>query len=143
MSKITKKQFLADVEHEVRAIKANATPEEIEKLNFSRLNPLRPTNCIYGQMTGICNSKRAEELMNKSCIRQTVQTKYGVEDFEDKSFTEIKGLINGEYKKSTWEVSSGRTYSYLSALEAYICLKGAKNENIIKFLKGETETLEL
>ena len=50
-------------------LKEHATKEELNKLNFTYFDPQSPTACIYGQMAGQCTSIRANELMNKSCVR--------------------------------------------------------------------------
>ncbi len=143
--------FLKDVKHEIDALKANATKDELAQLDIDTFNYRTQSSCIYGQLTGNCESNRAKELMNVSCKRvmhlvpkEDVWTGAGVDtitnsDIDDETFT-----INGEYKEElTW--ANGRTgrYKYLSALEGYICTRGAKNKEIISYMKGEIDTLEL
>lgn len=137
-----KKDFLNDVKHEINMLKKLATPEELSNLNFDTFNYRSESKCIYGQMTGSCESNRAEELMDASCIR-VMNVRGGVNNVEGKTFTEIKSKINGENTGQGWYKSNYRNYSHLSVLEAYISLKDAKNEHIIKYLKGEVETLKL
>ena len=144
MSKITKKQFLADVEHEIRMLKEHATQEEVEKLDFQLFNPRRSDGCIYGQMTGECDTPRAKELMDKACIRVLdFGPGYDLEDCS--SFIAIKENINGSYTGQDWYSGDNieRHMFYLSSLEGYICFKNAKKEHIIDFLKGKVETLKL
>lgn len=143
MSKITKKQFLADVMHEIEMLKKHATPEEIGRLDFDEFVPQEYNACIYGQLTTDCRNGRAQELMDASCIRQMHTTDEGVSDLEDRGFTEIKKFINGPYDHRTWQQYGGRNWEYLSALEGYINLKGAKNKEIIAYLKGEIPTITL
>lgn len=140
MKTITKKQFLADVMHEIEMLKKYATEEEKAKLDFSTLNPIHEQRCIYGQLTNDCTSNRAAQLMNLSCIRQ--MDGGDAETFQGKTFTNIAKNVNGEYDKRTWQ-SWGRKYSYMSVLEAYINLKSAKNADIISYIKGDLKTLSL
>lgn len=145
-----KTDFLKAVEHEVKTLKKLATKEELENLNFEYLHPEFPQSCIYGQMTGECYSKRAKELMDKACIivTNTGEEGMGTEEFYGKTYSQAKHLINGKNTGQGWKGEPGsmfgsRSYAHLSALEAYICLKGAKTKSIISFLKGETEKLTL
>jgi len=139
---ITKEQFLADVRTEVESLKQNATPEEVARLNIEDFNPMNMSKCIYGQMTGSCENKRAKELMDKACVRVTRDDS---RKFENKSFDEVAGKINGEYTQQTWKPRGwhDRDYDYLSMVEAYIFLKGSSPKNIMDYLKGEVDTLEL
>lgn len=150
MATITKKQFLADVAKEVEALREHATDEEKERLDFYNFNPRTVRGCIYGQMTRDCESERAHELMNLSCVRQMNiknGSKVGTTDLTDKTFTEIAHFVNGDYDEKTWDKNSHgfltRTFAYLSALEGYINLKDAKNKNVIAYIKGETDKLVL
>lgn len=141
---ITKEQFLQDVRTEVEALKANATKEEIAKLDIEHFHPDSKQDCIYGQMTGSCESHRAKELMDSACVRVTNST-FFMGTF---TFDNLATHINGEYTGQTWEGESNderylRKFSYISMLEMYIFLKGASPKNIIDYLKGEVETLEL
>jgi len=137
-----KEDFLNDVRHEVEMLKKHAYPVQLNRLDFDTFDPDHRSQCIYGQMTGSCYSREAQTLMNKACIK-VFNTEYNTIQY--KTFTEIKGLINGKYNKQTWKrVSAGdREMSYLSALEGYILLKGAKNHNIIDYLQGKKDKLVL
>jgi len=140
---ITKKEFLDDVMHEINMLKKHATKEEKENLDFLEFNPLYPTRCIYGQLTGNCANKRAKDLMDKSCIR-VMSLEDGVDELRNKTFNKIKNKINGKYTQQTWEdVADSRFYSHLSSLEGYIALKNAKNEQILQYIKGEIDTIKL
>jgi len=147
MSKITKKQFLADVMHEIDMLKKHATQAEVSRLDFHLFNPSDYNQCIYGQLTGDCRSLRAKDLMDVSCIRTFDLT--GDTDAvinENLTFAKAKASINGIYDGSPWTGDRGeanRSFYYLSALEGYIALKDAKNKEIIAYLKGETDTLTL
>lgn len=135
------KDFKSDVLDEINMLKKHATKQELAHLNFSRFDYGNPSRCIYGQMTGSCESNRAEKLMNLSCIR-VMDVKNGVYTIEGASISSSKFNINGVYNKQTWE-GGNRNYSYLSALEGYICTKDANISGIIDYMKGETDTLKL
>ncbi len=60
------KTFVKKVQKELDDIKARATPEEIARLNFAYFNSKHTERCIYGQMTGDCDSDRAKEIRKKS-----------------------------------------------------------------------------
>lgn len=59
------KQLVNYVHKEAAKLKANAAPEELGNLDFERLSPLHVNQCIYGEMTGHCESQRALELLSK------------------------------------------------------------------------------
>lgn len=59
------KEFVKMVRKEIKALKFNATKRELNKLNFDEFDHTSKFNCIYGQMTGHCRSKRAKELTPK------------------------------------------------------------------------------
>lgn len=140
---ISREQFLQDVRTEVEALKANATPYEVGKLNIETFDADSQALCIYGQMTGSCSSFRAKQLMDASCVRVTSSSSF----IDNKYFEDVAEKINGDYTGQTWEDDWGdayhRAFSYLSMVEMYIFLKGSSPKNIMKYLKGEVETLEL
>ncbi len=143
MKKITKKQFLADVRHEIDMLKLHATDAEKSRLDFSDFDPESPYNCIYGQMCGDCENIHAKELMSKACIRV----------FDRRSRTQLELIsgpiidsirwVNGAYNAQMWDGDNRIGYQYLSALEGYILTEGSKNKSIISYIKGETNTLTL
>jgi hypothetical protein len=117
------------------------------KLDFKTFDSLCAGTCIYGQMTDDCSSIRAKELMDLACIR-VMNLKNGVGDIENLDIEDERFVVNGEYKGQTWKSIGSinlykREYSHLSALEAYIATRNANNEDIIKYLKGEINTLIL
>ena len=142
MSKITKEQFLLDVMHEINMLKQHATQEEISRLDLSTFDHTVIVECIYGQMTHSCMSSRAKELMDLACIR-VLDIKVGVDSIDGSDIESDEFNINGEYSGQTWNHWNARDFSYLSALEGYICTKNANVEGIIQYLKGEIDTLEL
>ena len=118
-----KKEFLEMVMTEIETIKERATPEEIGKLDFESLRVQTPKLCIYGQMTGHCQSERANEISHKVFAHIAID-----ENFNQLSFTKWEKHVSGKH---------------VTSLEVYITMKGAKNKQVIQYLKGEINTLKL
>jgi len=135
MKKYLKSQFILDVKKEASLIKKHATGEEIDKLSFIKLRPTNYDECVYGQMTGNCRSERAIELIKKCCQR-SIENLCPMER-NTIEFQEIPPNVNGK------TIDDDRVYKFLSALETYILMKGAKNKQLISYLKGETKTVKL
>jgi hypothetical protein len=133
----TFEQLKEDVRKEAEALRVHATKEERERLDFEWLDYSDKRRCIYGLMTKDCYSKRAAELINTCAITHF--------DLLPDSVDEINGYVvdkpNDFIDKRT-DASVFSRYTF-SAIEAYICLPEAKNANLIAFLKGETDNLEL
>lgn len=146
MSKKT--DFLADVLHEINMLKQHAFKTELKHLNLKWFDFNEPTDCIYGQLTGNCTSNRARKLMSLSCIR-VMDVKDGTGSIANRTIRSKEFNVNGVYTGQTWKKGNiqygfgHRSYKYLSALEGYICTKGAKIEAIMQYMKGETDTLTL
>lgn len=136
---MTKKEFLQEVVQEAKNIKEHATEKEKDRLDFAWLDPSNVTRCIYGQMSGHCRSDRALELINKCTVR-VWESPNGIYEMRDKSFTTTKNKINGTIAEGA-KVTGG--FMFLSLLEGYIAMKGAKNKELIEFIRGETEELSL
>jgi hypothetical protein len=138
-----------DVAREAQALKVHATKEELERLDFSKLQTDNPIQCVYGQIAFGCFSDRASELIFTCCQR------YFKVWNRDTTIHELAG------KRGFYEFANGQTINgvndskslleqrlvikggYYSAIEAYILLPEAKNADLIAYLKGEVETLEL
>ena len=121
------------VKDEAEKLKIHATPEEIEKLDFSTLNSQFPSTCPYGQMTGSCWSKRANELLN-ICTEPYSQDLDGYEKSENKAYPLYEKSENKAYRLD------GRDFS---PIEFYTTQENSKNKSLLKFLKGESKTLKL
>lgn len=116
----TKKQFLEDVAKEARALRKHATKKELELLNFETFDGGDVKKCIYGQMTGDCDSDRASELI------QLCAPIY------------FEGSSGGYKTNSVFEI-----FRY-SPIERYVAqYVSEKNKNLIAFLKGERKDLVL
>lgn len=151
----SKRQFIADVTKEVKALKKHATKEELQNLDFNEFDPDKKEQCIYGQITGYCQSKRASELIFNCCVRFVRNDL----EIDDKGFEAIKEAVNGAFvgrKKSLRSLINNRNkhckfnnwglnteIGHLSAIESYILLPEANNKNLISFLKGNTNKLVL
>lgn len=118
--------FLELVHKELKHLKENATSEEISNLNFNLLDVLCPYSCVYGQMTGRYDSRRAIELKPCECFCFISDTMDTFREWLPK---------NNEY--------SSEKENKFSHLECYIALKGAKNEEVIQYLKGEIDEITL
>lgn len=123
---MTEDKFLKSVMDELDHIKQNATQEEISKLDIAVFSPTSRRSCIYGQMTGDCQSNRAKELYPKSL--PTLGSK-------GESLSEGVEYMNGMKRYLNDE--------YFTPLEAYLPLERANPKEIIEYLKGETETISL
>lgn len=138
----TREQFIEDVKAEAMALRENATKEELERLDFSVLDPGDITACIYGMATADCMTKRACFLISKCCKRYVKNEMPGL---EENDITDVINNINGEVAENVIlkERISEWGIIHLSSIEAYITLKDAKNANLIAYLRGETDTLDL
>lgn len=116
----TFEQLKEDVRKEAEALRVHATREEREKLCFELLNPNNINQCYYGLMCGACDSERAVELISL-CTQRFYKLSYdGIQ------------CSNMSRVTDRW-----------SPIELYGTLREAKNANLIAFLKGETDNLEL
>ena len=108
------------VQHELYTIKTNATIQEINKLNFNEFSHNRPAYCIYGQMTGKCDSERAKELYQKM--------------FDDVPYDEYVPYSKQSFKK-------GKEFT---PLEKYLYMvHSSKHKEIIQYLKNDICNIKL
>jgi hypothetical protein len=117
----TFEQLKDDVRKEAEALKIHATKEERERLDIANLNAVDPEKCIYGLLTGECDSDRADELI-QACNKILLQYEPCSENL----------MVVEGFKKWRW-----------SPIEVYIGKEESNNASLISFLRGETETLEL
>jgi len=106
---------IEQVKQEIENIKKFATKEQKDRLNFRYFSPMIADKCIYGLMTGDCRSKESNLLISK-CIDYKVEPRFMRCNLEHKNMTQ---------------------------LELYIQLEREYNKNIIEYIKGETNKLEL
>ena len=140
MENFNYQELFSLIQQESDLLKIYATQEEIGKLDVRTLENTR-TKCVYGQMTGSCDSKRAIELIQKCCSRvYTVTTKPQINGspLEEKRNDELGAL------------------KYFSPIETLICITSMKSpgpfgflvdsqniKDLIAYLKGEKEQLTL
>jgi len=116
---------------EARLLKETATKAELDRLsiNVKHLNPDSPTKCIYGQMTGDCETQRATDLIKLCCQK--------VYEVKTRTHVITKSVLNGSPKDKTRE-------QFFSPIEVYIFVaqdKLDKLQNLLSYLKGKKETL--
>lgn len=122
-----REKFVKLVIKEIETIKKKATNEEIARLNFNVFDASRIDRCIYGQMTGNCDSARALKLMPK---------KYDEIGFNDSS------AYSKDYIQ--FEVQDFTKGNYFTALEKYLFMvKAPVHRHIISYLKGRTKVLKI
>lgn len=127
----------SDVKKEAEALRVHATGEELGRLDINRLDPTDKKLCIYGLMTRDCFSPRAADLIDKCAISHFDLMPESVDELNDFFIEKSKDFVE---KRSDANIFS--TYTF-SAIEAYIYLPEAKNANLIAYLRGETEILDL
>ncbi len=156
MTTYTKEQFLADVKAEAKALRQHATKEELGRLNFEKLESRNFERCIYGQSTGNCFGNRAAELIFKCCPRYfkaEADTELGeevpIETSSKKYESSFREYVNGEKPvgvnsaEGLYQNRNRTSTLHYSAIEAYIMYPFARNENLISYLRGETDDLNL
>lgn len=126
---------------EATKLKSAAADYQLSRLNFDVLDPVSPSQCIYGQMTGGCYSVEAFDLLNQCAIPYAesiiTDADYDEYDYEDEALR-IKRVMAKNFKRSK---DSDHISRYFSPIEFYITLRQAKNNVLIDFLKGDRETL--
>lgn len=139
-------QFIWEVINEAVALRQHATRAELASLDFESFDPMWPSSCIYGQATGNCFSTRASQLIVLCCPRYFYPAAIKNENalkaiVRNANGTEVPNFkqIRAEGRRS---FHSSETM-YYSAIEAYIVMRGAKNGNLIAYLRGETEELDI
>lgn len=122
---MTEESLLELVAQEAAAIRKHAIKSELDQLDFNELDPEAADSCIYGQMTGNCFNTRAKELLTLCAVPFSGSIIY-LSPVGDRAFYEDMYLTRD-----------------FSALEYYITQPYAKNAELIAYLKGETDTLNL
>jgi hypothetical protein len=141
-----KETFLALVIASVLELKANATPEELAKLDFAKLDPNSSVSCILGQITGHSRNTRAFELHPKTLA---------LKDSEYDALRFDAGVNLGErnrfgFQNYTQKILEVMTQDFnsqvvcirLAPFEFFILMQGANTEELFQFLKGERDTFE-
>lgn len=105
---------------ELRALKNNATKKELKKLKIDKIIVDEWKSCIYGQMTGDCDSIRARELTEK--------TYEGISRWKK---------INIDDKDLYCDFTPLEVWLYELKDSDYKQTKPENLINVIKYLKGE------
>ncbi len=134
------KQLVEETEKEARLLRQYATLDERDNLDLDTFDPLDRQNCIYGQMTGSCFSKRATSLIKK-CAAMVVH----LEEEEDCSIPIEYApcrLPRGNKRKLTL-TSNRAEQHYFSPIEIYIAQEDADIPQLLAFLQGNSKKLNL
>ena len=125
----------AFVIEEATNLKKYATKEELAKLNYNHLEGDNRFKCIYGQMTGTCDSNRASNLIFL-CVSRV---------YKSGKFYSFKGELNG----ASTRAKEFRSCSYHTPIEKFLYKykpernsKSTKVEKLVSFLKGEIQELK-
>lgn len=121
------------VKEEARRLRIHATPKELSRLNFEKLNPEASDLCIYGQMTGDCYSLRASELIVKCADRPFSERIH--------SYTPIPVWSKKLQSRILRQLDITR--DGYSPIEYYIAQSGSKNKELIDYLQGRVPELNL
>lgn len=139
----TFEQLKDDVRKEAEALRVHATKEERERITEIEFNPMFASTCIYGLIDGSCTSPRAHELISKCCKVMVDNDQYCPLTVGAKSIVLSASTAIDTLNTARVSTNERTRLKYLSPIEAYILLPEANNANLISFLRGETETLEL
>lgn len=139
MKTFTLEQVEAEAIKEAVALKNKATKEELCSIFPDRINGASTSNCIYGQMTGNCDSCRALTLLSECAIPVL-----GGASMPSKNLTLIGDSFDFCDRDAMW----GGANRFFSAIETLILLEadypGEYKEYgtaIGKFLRDETKVL--
>lgn len=137
-----KEQFIWDVINEALAIRENATQEERNNLNYFELNASNIHKCIYGQMTGHCNSDRSLELIRKCCTRYFKQVALRSWSTIDYVLSNVNGVrVDRDFEANR---KARMSMQHFSAVEIFIATgHRSLNANLIAYLRGETDELDI
>ena len=119
------KELVKLVKIEAKNLKKFATKDELDNLHFKSLNPNDSYSCIYGQMTGNCLNRRAEELT-------LLANKKG-----------FPGQLSDAANEKPVNIGTSN-YRHWSPIEVFIQIESNKkvnNEILINFLQGKTKVL--
>lgn len=119
---------------EIKNLWVHATKEELARLDHNAINPFSIDNCIYGQLTGDCDSGRAHEL-----IRLCTWAIYKLDD--DIRITVGFGPM--EIERADLDMVY-RAQNFLSPLElALFFMTHKQKEETVSYLSGMIATCSL
>ena len=119
---------------EVKNLKRCVTKEEIANLSIRRLDAEEANKCIYGQLTGHCNSPRSLQLILRCCTKVIdVRLKH------EYILTSTDGASLIKPYPAKW----GRNFIYISPIESLIARDETAGAKIIDYLQGKSKRLIL
>ena len=130
------KSLVNAVVKEATKLREHATSVELNRIAFTRLDPISPTECIYGQATGSCTNGRSIELITK-CAGVIYDLRR--ESMSDASCA-LPRATKPQFKQTR---TNDGAWEFFSPIETYIAQMGADNKTLIRFLKGKLDTLDL
>lgn len=136
---MNKKEILFDlVKQEALNIRKYASKEEKANLNIQEFDADNRTECIYGQMTGNCYSRRAYSLIRKCAAKVYLSDDIGL----------YRGNIdNLNGKPEVIKEVEDRISHYHSPIELFVSINewDGKQENVIRlmdYIKGNDDELD-
>lgn len=132
MNKVLKELVIKEAQN----LRKFAYKSELARLSAEHIDAEHSEKCVYGQMTGDCFSNRANNLIIKCCEKVYKV----VNRFEDENYIQ-KAKLNGAPHKVQ---GTDRNHTYYSPIEkALITMTNKQKQELVNYLKGETETLVL
>lgn len=125
------KGLFEEVIKEAYLLRKHATEEEKNKLDLGVLDGDNAKTCIYGLLTGHCDSSRAVELLELCAKHYTVGFTYVREPYR-KTFQRDKGF----YCDSTFSERA-----VFSAIEFYLSYAADGGYKVGLFIRGDKEEL--
>lgn len=129
------KSLVNAVHKEAAKLFKNATQEEKDRLDFEGLDPNMGRRCVYGQMTGYCYSSRATKLIT-ACASLVLRV-------GENELPNVSCALRHENKKNLQKRNGDLGYYIFSPIEVYTAQDGADNAQLIAYLKGECDILDL
>lgn len=120
------------VVQEATVLKREASIKELMRLDFNSLDPQLTQSCIYGQMTGHCDSTRAQKLMQAALPSPILGDLPGTNSVES-----LRGFSKGVKWNYRGKLGAYFVPEEWSAIEVYITLAKAKPQVLIDFLQGD------
>lgn len=111
-----------------------ATERERANLEFTELRPNQKSDCVYGLMTGHCDSPRAQELIKK-CCRRVYKALDGIYSKDEGKLNPLNGSPVEKDRDTYW-----------SPIEVFIVRDMRENDSknnrkLLSFIKGEIDNL--
>lgn len=126
---MTIKELKELVIKEATYLRENTTQQEKDRLEVFDFNPRSSRYCIYGQLTGNCNSNRAALLYDGSGIGVVFYGMLGTDS--------TKSTLN------TVEIVKEKQVDHFSPIETYIGKYNNDGKEILRYIKGDIDRFVL